>query len=387
MTTDNQHSIPVFRPLLGEEEIAACRAVLEEGWLGMGSYVGKFERALEELLASPNRHVVAVSTGHAALHLALLMMGVGPGDEVISPSFNNIADLQAVIATGATLVLCDIDDRRLCIDPVKLAEVVSSRTRVVIVTDYGCHLAQHDDLRTLAGNAGFSILHDAAHSFGSTYSGQRVGSFSDVTMFSFDPVKTVTCIDGGALVVQTEQEVEILHAMRLIGMGQPSSVMYEDQRAWTYDVKTLGFRYHLANLHAAVGLAQLQKLETMSSNRRTYCRFLNRNLKELEFLRVPATDFEGVTPFLYYVRVPAHLRESFRHHLAARGIDTGVHWQPGHWFSLFSTARRGELAVTDKVGKEIVTLPLHSVMSETELERIAEAVKTYPMSSDLAANR
>jgi dTDP-4-amino-4,6-dideoxygalactose transaminase len=369
--------IPVFRPLLEEEEMAAAREALELGWLGMGSYVGRFEDTLKEVVGASDRHVVAVSTGHAALHLALLAAGVGPGDEVITPSFNNVADFQAILAVGAAPVFCDIDPVSLCVDLDRAEALLSPRTRALIVMDYDCILCDHDRVADLAARHGIRIVHDAAHSLGSRYRGRPVGSFSDIAMFSFDPVKTVTCIDGGALVVRNEAEANALREMRLIGMGQPSAVMYQNQRAWTYDVARLGFRYHLANLHAAIGLAQLGKLEVIARTRREACRIYNARLAGIPGITVPQTDFEDVTPFLYYVRVEGDRRDAFRQHLAAAGIDTGIHWQPGHWFHLFRDCRRGDLPVTERVGREIVSLPLHSRMEAATLDRVCEAVLAF----------
>lgn len=369
--------IPVFRPLLEDEEKRAAQEALDLGWLGMGSYVGRFEEALHQVVGAGDRHVVAVSTGHAALHLAFLSAGIGPGDEVITPSFNNVADFQAILAVGASPVFCDIDPVSLCIDLDRAEELVSPRTRALVVMDYDCLLCDHDRVADLAGRHKVRVIHDAAHSLGSRHRGRPVGSFSDIAMFSFDPVKTVTCIDGGALVVRTEREAEALREMRLMGMGQPSSVMYRDQRAWTYDVARLGFRYHLANLHAAVGLAQLAKLAVISSTRREACRRYNARLGGAPGLVVPRTDFADVTPFLYYVRVPAERRDAFRAHLAERGIDTGIHWQPGHWFRLFQDCRRGELPVTEQVGREIVSLPLHSKMDPSAIDRVCDAVLEF----------
>ena len=369
--------VPVFRPLLEEEEMRAAREALELGWLGMGSYVGRFEDALKEVTGAAGRHVVAVSTGHAALHLALLSAGVGRGDEVLTPSFNNVADFQAIVAVGASPVFCDIDPVSLCVDLDRAEELISPRTRALIVMDYDCLLCDHDRVADLATRRGLRIVHDAAHSLGSRHRGRPVGSFSDIAMFSFDPVKTITCIDGGALVVRTEEEAQALREMRLIGMGQPSSVMYQNQRAWTYDVGRLGFRYHLANLHAAIGLAQLGKIEVISRTRREACRAYNARLAGVPGITVPQTDFADVTPFLYYVRVEADRRDAFRQHLADRGIDTGIHWQPGHGFKLFQDCRRGDLPVTERVGREIVSLPLHSKMAASTLDRICEAVLAF----------
>ena len=372
-----EHSVPVFKPLLEAEEQDAAAEALRNGWLGMGKYVGDFESALQQLIGATDRHVVAVSTGHAALHLSLLLAEVGPGDEVITPSFNNIADHQAILATGASPVFCDIDPDTLCIDVDRAAELVTSRTRAVIAMDYSSQLADHTAVQSLAEQAGLRVIHDAAHTLGSSRDGDMVGAFSDITMFSFDPVKTITTIDGGGIVVQTEAEVERLHEMRLIGMGQPASVMYQNQRAWTYDVKRLGFRYHLANLHAAIGLAQLEKFERIAATRARTFAELRAALVDLDWLAVPPPLPDTVVPFSFYVRVRDGARERFRVHVTEHGVDTGIHWQPGHWFSLYGDCRRGPLPVTEAVGQEIVTLPLHSDMADEDVQRVVTAVRSF----------
>jgi dTDP-4-amino-4,6-dideoxygalactose transaminase len=369
--------IPVWKPLIEQEEIGASIEALEMGWLGMGSYVGEFEDALRQFIEAPDRHVAALSTGHAALHVGLLTAGVGPGDEVITPSFNNLADFQAILATGAEPVFCDIEDDSLCIDLEKAEELVDENTKAIIVMDYGCVLCNHDRVAEFAEKHDVRVIHDAAHAFGSRYDGKMVGSFSDICMFSFDPVKTLTCIDGGALVVRAEEELEDIREMRLLGMGQPSSVMYQNRRAWTYYVRRIGFRYHLANLHAAIGLAQLQKMDEISESRRAGCKYYSENFSPLPGVAVPKTDFEDITPLLYYIRVPEDKRDALRTHLDERGIDTGIHWQPGHWFALLKNHRRGDLSITERVGKEILSLPLHSMMSTESLDRVVCSIASF----------
>jgi dTDP-4-amino-4,6-dideoxygalactose transaminase len=369
--------IPVFKPVVEEEEYDAARAALELGWLGMGSYVGRFEEAVKDYIGASDRYLAAVSTGHAAIHLGLLVMGIGPGDEVITPSFNNAADFQAILATGAQPVFCDIEEDSLCIDLDKADELVSPRTKAIIVMDYDCLLCDHDRVAEFARRHGLRVLHDAAHAFGSKYKGKPVGSFSDVTVFSFDPVKTITCIDGGLLVVRTEGELARIHEMRLLGMSQPASVMYTNARAWTYDMREIGFRYHMANLHAAIGLAQLAKMGRIAASRREACRYYNAKLSGISEIILPKTDFAGITPFLYYIRVPNAKRDAFRAFLSERRIDTGIHWQPGHWFTLLRECRRGDLSVTDRVGREVVSLPLHSMMTTDTLNRVISGIRTF----------
>ena len=194
----------------------------------MGGYVKQFERAISDVceFRQTDRHVVAVSTGHAALHLSLLMMGVGRGDEVITPSFNNAADFQAIRACGAEPVFVDVQRDTLCIDPQKIEELITKKTKCIIAMDYDIFTCDHDALANLSNAFEIPILHDAAHSFGSWYRGTPIGNQHQFTMFSFDPVKTITCIDGGAIVTRGAESVDRLHAKRLIGMTQSAEQMY-----------------------------------------------------------------------------------------------------------------------------------------------------------------
>jgi len=377
MSPPTPATIPVFKPLLENDELDAAREALEMGWLGMGGYVGDFEKAIHDLVDAGDRHVVAVSTGHAAIHLSLLLMGVGPGDEVITPSFNNIADFQAILAVGAQPVFCDIHNDTLCIDVDKAHALVSDQTKAVIAMDYGSALCDHSAVQAFADQHGLRVLHDAAHSFGSSWNGKKVGSFSDTTMFSFDPVKTITTIDGGALIVKTEEEATRLREMRLIGMGQPSEVMYQNARAWTYDVKSLGFRYHMANLHARIGLSQIAKIDCIAQTRRAACRRYHQAFAALPQIQVAPDSYDHAAPFIFYIRVPQADRQAMRDHLTQQGVDTGIHWQPGHWFSLFKDARRGDLSITQQIGQEILTLPLHSKMPDADVDRVIAAVSSF----------
>jgi dTDP-4-amino-4,6-dideoxygalactose transaminase len=369
--------IPVFKPLIEQEELDASRESLEMGWLGMGSYVSEFEQKVKQIIGAEDRFVAAVSTGTAGLHIALLVAGVGPGDEVIVSSFNCSADFQAIGWVGADMVFCDCDDTTLEIDLRRAEELVTPRTKAMIVMDYDCIMCDHDAIAAFAEKHQIRIIHDAAHSFGSSYKGKMVGSFSDICVFSHDPVKTITCLDGGTIVVRSEEELKHVHELRLLGMQQPASVMYQNKRAWTFDVERVGFRYHMLNLHAAIGLAQLGKLDVIAESRRAASRHYNALLKDLPLVRVPQTDFDGVNPFLYYIRVPEELRDELRAELKENGVDTGIHWMPGHQFSLWKDCRAGDLSVTNKVGKEIISLPLHSKIPLSVVQQVADQIHAF----------
>jgi dTDP-4-amino-4,6-dideoxygalactose transaminase len=369
--------VPVFKPLLEQEEIDACTEALKMGWLGMGSYVSKFEEALSDFLGLEGKYLACVNTGHSALHLACVLAGVGHGDEVITPSFNCVSDFQAIITCGGEPVLCDVRDDTLCIDVDSAEEMVTEKTKAVVIMDYATSQCDHDRVKAFAAKHNLRVIHDAAHTFGSSYKGRKVGSFSDMTMLSFDPVKTVTALDAGALIVSSEEELRRIHELRILGMGQPPSVMYQNKRAWTFHVNDIGFRYHLLNIHGAMGLSQLAKIDRIASTRRATCRYYNDHFAEIGDIRTPSIDFENVVPFIYYLRVPADARDDFRTFLGERGVDTGVHWQPGHHFKLLDNCRRSDLSVSDRAGNEIVTLPLHSDMALDHMEAVVDAVKDF----------
>lgn len=374
------NQIPVFKPLIEKEEIAAAVESLELGWLGMGSYVKEFEEAVADVCqlgANSDKHVVAVSTGHAAMHLSLLMIGVGPGDEVLTPSFNNAADFQAIRACGAEPVFVDIDESTLCIDPSKIEELITKKTKCIIAMDYDIFICDHDSLAAISHRTNIPVLHDAAHSFGSSYKGRPIGNQHQYTMFSFDPVKTVTCIDGGAIVVSGEDNVKRLQAKRLIGMTQPAAQMYTNSRAWTYDMEELGFRYHMANLHAAIGVSQVKKIGEIRKTRQQVCKRYHEQLSDLDWIDAPKGDIDAANPFLYYIRVLNGKRAELREHMKEWGVDTGIHWQAGHSFSFLKGCRRGALDVTDRIVEQILSLPLHSKMSDSDIDRVIHSVRSF----------
>lgn len=370
-------NVPVFKPLIQQEEIGAAVKALELGWLGMGSFVNQLEQALTKHLGLKDKYLACVNTGHSALHLALVVAGVGPGDEVITPSFSCVSDFQAILQVGAEPVLCDVRDDTLTIDVAKAEALITPRTKAILFIDYAASLADYDAIAALAKKHKLRVVHDAAHSFNSRHKGRLVGSFSDLCMMSFDPVKVLTCLDAGAIIVSSEAELKRVHELRILGMGQPPSVMYQNKRAWTFHVDDIGFRYHLVNLHAAVGLQQLAKVDRIAETRRAACHYYLDRMAGIADLRLPEIDFDNVTPFVFVVRVPGDIRDDFRTALGEAGIDTGVHWQPGHEFALLKDCKRGDLAVSARAGREIVTLPLHSEMASEAMQAVADAVVAY----------
>jgi len=369
--------IPVAKPLIEKEEIRAAVEALEMGWLGMGSYVGKLEEELGDYLGLEDRYLALVSTGTDAIHLGLLVAGVGPGDEVIAPSLNFISDISAIMATGAEPVVCDIRDDTICIDLVKAEELVTEKTKAIIAMDYSCCLCDFEQLENLAAKYNLRVIHDACHSFGSSYRGNKIGTFSDICIFSFDPIKSMTCIDGGAVVVRTQEELEHVWELRQLGTQVAPNVVYQNKKRFTFDVERLGFRDHMPNLHAAIGLEQLKKMDRIAKAKRDACIYYNERFAGIRGLKVPSSDFSDIVPFLYYLRIENGRRDEFRDYLRENGVGTGLHWVPNHKLSLVQQYRKGDVSVADTIGEEIVTIPLFTEITREEQDYVIEKTSSF----------
>jgi dTDP-4-amino-4,6-dideoxygalactose transaminase len=321
--------------------------------------------------------VAATNTGTSALHLALCGAGIGPGDEVIVPSFNFVADMQAITAVGATSVFCDIRPDNLGVDAERAEALVTSRTRAIMPLHFSGIPCDIDGAHRVAQRHGLRVIEDATHAFGSVHHGKKIGSFGDLTCFSFDPVKIITSIDGGAVICRTADEHARIQHARLLGIDKDTTERYKNQRAWDYDVVGHGFRYHMTNINASIGLSQLARIDGFISSRQATCRLYNEAFKELPGIDPPPSDFDGVSPFIYVIRVRPDWRLDLIASMRSRGVATGIHFLPAHQFTFYASSPRGPLPVTEQVTQEVVTLPLWSHMPREKAERVVDAVRSF----------
>lgn len=369
--------IPVFAPHIGVDTLKHVTDALDVGWLGMGATTKDFEERIAAFLGLKDRHVAVTNTGTSALHIALRAAGIGPGDEVITPSFNYVADHQAIRASGAEPVMCDIRDDNLGIDVEQAEKLITNRTRAIDPLHFAGIPCDLDGVYRLAERHGLRVLEDATHAFGTLHKERKIGSFGDMTWFSFDPVKVVTAIDGGCVVVNSEEELLSLQRLRLLGVDKDTTERYRNRRAWDYDVVSEGYRYHMTNIMASVGVSQIKRVEEFIASRQRVCRQYNVAFGSIGAVRVPQSDFAGVSPFIYSLRVLGGKREALIAHLNALHIDVGVHFIPVHKHTHFAHARRGDMSVTERVTAEVLTLPLHSNMKQEFVERVIAGVRSF----------
>jgi dTDP-4-amino-4,6-dideoxygalactose transaminase len=369
--------IPVFKPHIGVDTLKHLTDALDVGWLGMGATTKEFEDRIGEFLGLDGRRVVAANTGTSAFHIALRAAGIGPGDEVITPSFNYVADHQAIRMTGAEVVMCDIRDDNLGIDASKAETLITRRTKAIDPLHFAGIPCDMEGVYRLAEKHGLRVLEDASHAFGTEVGGRKIGSYGDITWFSFDPVKVVTSVDGGCVVLERADEFERLQRLRLLGVDKDTTERYKNRRAWDYDVVSEGYRYHLTNIMASVGISQLKRAAEFIASRQKVCRAYSDAFRGIGGLKVPQSDFEGVSPFIYSLRVLDGKREALIAHLDARGVDVGIHFIPVHRHAHFASCRRGDMSVTERVVKEVLTLPLHSNMRPVDVERVIEGITSF----------
>ncbi|MGO9548931.1 DegT/DnrJ/EryC1/StrS family aminotransferase [Mycobacterium sp.] len=369
--------IPVFSPNTDAGTIKAVVDALADGWLGMGRLTQEFEVAIGEFLGLRERRVVALNTGTSALHVALRLAGVGPGDEVITTSFNYVADHQAIRMCGAEPVMADISEMNLGMTAESAKRMIGPRTRVLLPLHFAGIPADLATLYALAEASGLRVVEDACHAFGTTIGDRAIGSFGDITCFSFDPVKIVTSLDGGCVIVPDAAGEEQARLYRFLGVDKETHLRYENARAWEYDVVSDGFRYHLNSVSAAVGLSQMARVHQFIETRQAVCTTYSDAFSKLSWCKPVAMDFGGISPFIYSLRVLGGLRPAFISHMDRQGVATGIHFVPVHRHSYFRDCRSDHLVVTERVCDEVVTLPLHSLMPERTVERVVEAVTQF----------
>lgn len=350
--------IPAARPLIGEEERAAVDRVLRSGGLAQGPEVAAFETEFAEHFRLA-RQCVAVSSGTAGLHLGLLAAGVGPGDEVIVPSFTFAATANAVALTGARPVFADIAPHHFCLSAASVEEHITDRTVGVIPVHLYGHPADMGALTDVARRHGIRVFEDAAQAHGAAWHGQPVGTFGDIAMFSLYPTKNMTAGEGGMVCVATRELDRGMRLLRNQGMEQ------------RYANEVVGFNARMTDIHAAIGREQLRKVGAWTARRQANAARLSEGLVGVE---TPTTAEDAVHVFHQYTIRVADDRDGFaRALLAEYGVGTGIFY-PTPVHRLPSFAVDTDLPATDAAAGEVLSLPVHPGLTEADLDRVISAV-------------
>jgi dTDP-4-amino-4,6-dideoxygalactose transaminase len=364
--------IRLSKSVVGEEEKQALARAIEAGYLGMGSEVQLFEEEIRQFLGTTH-DVICVNTGTAALHLALQALGIGPGAEVLAPSLTYVATFQAISATGAKAVACDVSLDRGFIDLDDAVKRLSPRTKAIVAVHYASNSEGMEQVRNFAASHQLRVIEDAAHSFGCMRGQERIGAAGDITCFSFDGIKNITSGEGGAVVTGDPEVARRIKDARLLGVEKDTDKRYAGQRSWTFDVTEQGWRYHMSNLMAVIGREQLKKLPGFAATRRARAQAYADAFRGLPGLSLLDIDYSQLVPHIFPVRILAGQRDRIFETLIAVDIECGIHYQPNHLLNYYRSAYG--LPNTERLNRELLSLPLHPDLSETDQARVIDAVK------------
>lgn len=351
-------TIPLVRPQIGEAEKAAVIRILDSGMVVQGSEVAAFEEEFAGFVTG--RCCVAVNSGTAALHLALLALGIGRGDEVVLPSFTFAASANVVRLVGAEPVFVDIEPASFCLDPDAVAEAVTTRTAAIMAVHLYGHPAAMDRLNTVAGRHGLAVVEDAAQAHAADFDGVPAGALGDVAAFSFYPSKNMTTGEGGMVTTADEEVARRLRLLRNQGM----------ERA--YHNELVGLNCRMTDLAAAIGRVQLEQLPAWTKARRANAAALD---ERLTGVRLPTVDSRAGHVYHQYT-VRSAQRDELREHLADRGVGAGVYYPvPVHRLPSFGL----DLALpeTERAAAEVLSLPVRPDLKPAELDRVVEAVNAH----------
>lgn len=372
--------IPYGRQFIDKDDIEAVVSVLKSDWLTTGPKVEAFEAAVAEYVGA--KYAVAVSSGTAALHCAMFALGINQHDEVIVPPMSFAATANCVVYQGGTPVFSDIQPDTLLIDPQKIAEKITTKTRAIIAVDYAGQPCDYDKIKKIAKKYQLKVVSDSCHALGAEYKGEKVGSIADLTVFSFHPVKPITTGEGGLIVTNNQEYADRMRNFRNHGINSDFK-QREQKDSWFYEMVSLGYNYRLTDIQCALGLSQLDKLdmfierrrkiagvydETFADNRNVTPLYSNANIRHAYHLYVVKIAFDQL----------ALQRRNLFKKFREKGIGVNVHYIPIHLHPFYKkkfNTYHGLCPVGERVYHQILSLPIHPILTENEVRYIIDTIE------------
>jgi len=356
--------IPLFRPSVSQKEIDYVTKTLKSGWWGLGGVTAEFEKRFAEFVGV--KYAVAVNSATTALELALRVHGITDG-EVIVPALTFVSTALVALHTGNKVVFADIDPNTLCIDWNDVQKKVTDKTKAIMPVHYGGKYAGNfDSYRPLKPMAKFTIIEDAAHATGNSMAGKK-----NTACWSFHAVKNLATGDGGMITTNDEEIYQKLQPMRWCGIDKSTFERSQKKYGWDYQIETIGYKSHMNDITASIGLAQLERLPELNMKRKMRVLQYLYELKNERWITLP--DFDDVSNWhMFVIRVSE--RDTFIDYMLKNGISAGVHYKPLNNYKIFPQTK---LPVTDRVWKTLVTLPLFPDMTDEEFNYIIKTIRRF----------
>ncbi|MFC9541769.1 UDP-4-amino-4,6-dideoxy-N-acetyl-beta-L-altrosamine transaminase [Lysinibacillus sp. NPDC056959] len=373
--------LPYGQQWLDDEDIQAVVDVLKSSYLTTGPTIAEFEEAVAEYVGA--KYAVAFSNGTAALHGACFAAGIGEGDEVITTPITFAASANCVRYVGGTVVFADIKEDTYNIDPLEIERNITSKTKAIIPVHFTGQPVHLDEIHAIAKKHNLIVIEDAAHALGAEYKEEKIGALSDMTMFSFHPVKHVTTGEGGVITTNNESYYKKLLQFRSHGITRDTKSIIKNDGPWYYDMQFLGFNYRMTDIQAALGISQLRKLDQFVTRRREIAQIYNEAFKNNECLFIPNQCVDGISSWhLYIIRLNLEnisvTRKEIFEALLARNIGVNVHYIPVHTLAYYQELgyKKGSMPKAEELYDAIITLPLFPKMSNKDVQDVISTVMT-----------
>lgn len=371
--------IPYALPSIDDQEMKEVIDAIQSNWLSKGPKTVEFEGKFASYVNA--EHAIGLNSCTAGLHLAQVALGIGPGDEVITTPYTFAATVNTIIHTGATPVLVDIEPQTMNIDPAKIAEKITHKTKAIIPVHFAGYPCDMNKIKQIASFHNLQIIEDAAHAVYTKYYDQMIGSISDVTVFSFYATKNLVTGEGGMITTNNEELADRLRIMSLHGMSKNAWNRYSDKGSWYYEVEVPGYKYNMTDIQAAFGLVQLEKLESLQKVRTEYAEMYNKAFQKIEGFTLPYDDaLHRHAWHLYVLRISEEQftidRAQFIQELSIRGVGTSVHFIPIPIHPYYKNIgyQISDYPEAEKAYKGAISLPLYPRMTKEDIQYVIEAV-------------
>ncbi|MCY9010444.1 UDP-4-amino-4,6-dideoxy-N-acetyl-beta-L-altrosamine transaminase [Bacillus inaquosorum] len=372
--------LPYGRQWLDEEDIQSVVDVLRGDYLTTGPTIDLFEQKVAEYAGSS--YAVAFSSGTAALHAACFAAGISQGDEVITTPITFAASANCILYMGAKPVFADIDPLTYNIDPDSIEKLITPKTKAIIPVDFTGQPVNHDRIQKIAKANNLIVIEDAAHALGASYKGEKIGSISDMTMFSFHPVKHITTGEGGMITTNNRTYYEKLLQFRSHGITRDPKKLTQDHGSWYYEMHFLGFNYRMTDIQAALGISQLKKVDDFIETRNHLARIYNEKLKAISHIHLPSQDAASTSSWhLYIINLKLDQlkgnRDDIFNAMQQENIGVNVHYIPVYLHPYYQRLgyQAGLCPNAENLYKGIITLPLFQSMNEKDADDVIKALK------------
>ncbi|MCY7750490.1 UDP-4-amino-4,6-dideoxy-N-acetyl-beta-L-altrosamine transaminase [Bacillus inaquosorum] len=372
--------LPYGRQWLDEEDIQSVVDVLQGDYLTTGPTIDLFEQKVAEYAGSS--YAVAFSSGTAALHAACFAAGISQGDEVITTPITFAASANCILYMGAKPVFADIDPLTYNIDPDSIEKLITPKTKAIIPVDFTGQPVNHDRIQKIAKANNLIVIEDAAHALGASYKGEKIGSISDMTMFSFHPVKHITTGEGGMITTNNKTYYEKLLQFRSHGITRDPKKLSQDHGSWYYEMHFLGFNYRMTDIQASLGISQLKKVDDFIETRNHLARIYNEKLKTISHIHLPSQDTASTSSWhLYIINLKLDQlkgnRDDIFNAMQQENIGVNVHYIPVYLHPYYQRLgyQAGLCPNAENFYKGIITLPLFQSMNERDADDVIKALK------------